>query len=116
MLSQSKKRRGVRLPAHLQNPPHVWPWLAIYWTAYKDLQTDRHWAEGPIPWSSRRAWAKDHGLDEVATEMLHIHLRQLDLAYREWLGHNKGSGTGADDHDGSGGTRAEHAARRRPRS
>lgn len=115
LLSQGKKRRAPKLPPHLKNPPQVWPWLTIFWRAFRDLQTERRWPEGPIPWSVCEDWARKYSLDAEATEMLHIHVQALDLAYREWIGHNKGSNSGADD-DRHGRTVTEHAPPSRSRA
>lgn len=64
-------------------------WLVVFYNAFVDLTTDRRWADGPIPWSSRRTWALDYGLDRTATRLLHAHLEAMDMAYLKWRHDNR---------------------------
>lgn len=36
---------------------------------------------GAIPWDVINAYCKAHGLDELQTEAMHYHLREMDAVY-----------------------------------
>jgi hypothetical protein len=72
------------LPKALTNPPEIWPWLRLFYDAFIELVGDRNWEYGPITWHARTLWAQAHALDPVATELLHIHVKALDLAFLKW--------------------------------
>lgn len=69
------------LPAKYADAPRVFPWLQLFYEAFEDLVGDRPQTDAPIPWSTRQKWAEVHGLDEIATELLHTHVKALDLAF-----------------------------------
>lgn len=62
------------------------PGVDIYWTAYHELQSDRHqgMALGPIPWSSIVRWAELNGLGDVHDiSVLTRYIRAMESADRE---------------------------------
>jgi len=72
-----------------------YPWLLIYYHAFHDLIGDRHWEYGPITWMARQGWADKYDLDDLQTELLHVHVKAMDLAFLQWKRQNKPpSGTG----------------------
>jgi hypothetical protein len=75
----------------LANPPEIWPWLRLFYDAFMDLIGDRNWEYGPVTWSARVLWATEHGLDRVATQLLHTHVGALDLAFLKWKSDNQKS-------------------------
>jgi hypothetical protein len=63
----------------------------LFYDAFTELVGDRTWEYGPITWTARTLWAKEHGLDHVATRLLHIHVCALDLAFLKWKSDNQKS-------------------------
>lgn len=37
-----------------------------------------------MQWEVRHKWATHHGLDYYGEELLHVHLRAVDLAFLQW--------------------------------
>ncbi len=58
------KERGLQPPEHLQDPPNIEPEFLIYWTAWKDLQTERASPRKPIPVNAIFAYAERIGVDQ----------------------------------------------------
>lgn len=108
------------LPAEYGNAPHLYPWLHVFYMAFDDLIADRHWPEGAIPWTARQEWAEANGLDELATQLLHVHVKAMDLAFlrlkRDTASKNTG-GDGGGQRDGLfSGLRAKYGASLRRRN
>ena len=57
------KERGLQPPEHLQEPPNIKPEFLIYWSAWKDLQSERSSPRGAIPVNAIFAYAARLGLD-----------------------------------------------------
>ncbi len=57
------KERGLTPPDHIQDPPDIKPEFLIYWSAWKDLQTERSRPRGSIPVNAIFAYADRLGLD-----------------------------------------------------
>lgn len=56
----------------------------FFFDAFRDLQTERRFADGPIPWSKARLYAEGRGLEPDLAELLWTVVRRLDLAERAW--------------------------------
>lgn len=72
------------IPKEMQDGPQVFPWLALFYNAFIDLMSDRHSENSLIPWSVRQKWAEVHGLDALATRLLHTHVIAMDMAFLKW--------------------------------
>lgn len=90
------------IPQALINAPVVHPWLHVFYNAFLDLIADRAYEDGPITWTARELWSKKYGLDRVATDLLHIHVKALDLAFLAHKRDSRARGTG-DGGDGKPG-------------
>jgi len=58
------KERGLQPPEHLTDPPDVRPEFLIYWTAWKDLQSERKGPRSAIPVNAIFDYAERVGLDQ----------------------------------------------------
>ena len=81
-------KRRLPIPEELANAPRLYPWLSLFQQAFWDLCSDRHSPDAAIPWTARQKWAEVHGLDETATQLLHTHVKQQDIAFMQHLRQN----------------------------
>ena len=81
---QDCARRGLPLPARIQNAPELAPGLGIYMRAFYDLDTCRPMGvtEGPIPWTAIERWCDAAKMtEEEERDDVHYLVRRLDNAY-----------------------------------
>lgn len=92
-----RRSRKVPIPKQLAAGPQLGPGLAIFYTAFWDLVTERASPDSPIPWSRIRLWAEKHRLGDDASEILEHHVRAMDLAFLKWKGQNSKRKSVADE-------------------
>lgn len=69
--------------------------MAEFWyTAYRDLSTDRAFEGGPIPHREAMAYADRKGLEPDVTNLLWMVIRRMDQAERGWRIENLKGQTG----------------------
>ena len=83
-IADSYAERGLPVPAHIAEPPSVKRELALYWTAYADLQHERPLAMTGgirrIPWSAIAHYARHH---DINVDELKRYIWALDTEFIE---------------------------------
>lgn len=79
-------RGNLPLPKALQNAPDLALGLALFWDAFRDLETSRPPAgafsgPGHIPWTAISEYASHHAIVGDQREELFYHVRALDRVY-----------------------------------
>ena len=77
-LSPQMQRDGVAVPANIVNQPSLPIDLIIYLDAFYDLDTDRNYELGRIPWSKILRYGEHYDMN---TEDLFFFIRKMDDAH-----------------------------------
>lgn len=96
-------KNGSPIPDRILNKPVLRPGLDFYFTAFIELSTERQigQAEGPIPLSAIREWAKDCGiyspseyerLKQLVWSLDTVYLNHRATKIKEEAGKGAGSG------------------------
>ena len=72
------------LPGKIANAPKLTLGLAMYWTAFWDLNSCRGGMGGPIPWTAIHDYAARQGIEGEQFDSLVSHVRALDAALHEY--------------------------------
>jgi len=73
------------VPDKIANPPPLPPGCELFVTAYFELDTERRFPGGRIPYSTITSWCDENGIDDrEQRQLLHEHVKTMDLAYLQW--------------------------------
>lgn len=78
------RKKGRELPDwYLAEPPSP-AGCEFFYTAFRDLVTERRFEGGPIPWGAAMAYAGRQGLEHDVAGVLWSVVRRMDNTERSW--------------------------------
>lgn len=82
------------LPEKIANAPSLLPGLELYYKGFMDLISSRMIGMGPGPiwWDTIQTYCERTNLDDIQTEAMHHHVKNMDEVYLKHVDSKKPKG------------------------